>query len=57
MSGAPGKASFNKWGGLVGFGAGRKRLIIASLALLIFIVAFIVVINFTPDNKVNDHIK
>ena len=52
MDGTHDKPEFNKWGGLLSFGAGRKRLIIAFCALSIMIIAMVVVIKLTPENEV-----
>ena len=48
------KPDINKWGGIFSFGAGRKRLIIASCALLLMIGAFCIafVIKWDKSDEV-----
>ena len=45
------KPDIDKWGGLFSFGAGRKRLIIASCALLLMIGAFCIAFVIKWDKK------
>ena len=54
MAETPKKPGINKWGGILSFGAGRKRLIIASCALLLMIGAFCIafVIKWDKTDKV-----
>ena len=54
MAETPKKPDINKWGGLLSFGAGRKRLIIASCALLLMIGAFCIafVIKWDTSDEV-----
>ena len=52
MNDTPNEPKFNKWGGLLHFGAGRKRLVIAFCALSIMIIAMVLVIKFSPEKKV-----
>ena len=47
MDGTHDKPEFNKWGGLLSFGAGRKRLIIAFCALSIMIKARLATLRIT----------
>ena len=44
---------FDKWGGCFGFGAGRKRLLIAFCALSILIIVSIIILLLKSDDKVN----
>ena len=41
----------SKWGKLIGFGTGRKRLIIAGLALTAILIVFVVVIATSAPRK------
>ena len=43
---------FDKWGGLLHFGAGRKRLIVAVCALSIMVIVLVIVIKFAPESTV-----
>ena len=55
MPETPKKPDIDKWGGLFSFGAGRKRLIIASCALLLMIGAFCIafVIKWDKNDEVS----
>ena len=46
------KTIFDKWGGCFGFGAGRKRLLIAVCALSILIIVCIIILLLKSDDKV-----
>ena len=54
MTETPKKPEIDKWGGVLSFGRGRKRLIIALCALLLMIGAFCIafVIKWSKTNKV-----
>ena len=54
MDDSTNKPELNKWGGLLRFGAGRKRLIIAFCALSMMVIAMIVVIKWTPETEVRE---
>ena len=47
------KTVFDKWGGCFGFGAGRKRLLIAFCALSILIIVSIMILLLKSDDKVS----
>ena len=47
------KTIFDKWGGCFGFGAGRKRLLIAVCSLSILIIVSIIILLLKSDDKVS----
>ena len=47
------KAIFDKWGGCFGFGAGRKRLLIAVFPLSILIIVSIIILLLKSEDKVS----
>ena len=47
------KTIFDKWGGCFGFGAGRKRLLIAFCALSILIIVSIIILLLKSDDTVS----
>ena len=47
------KTVLDKWGGCFGFGAGRKRLLIAFCALSILIIVSIIVLLLKSEDKVS----
>ena len=47
------KTIFDKWGGCFGFGAGRKRLLIAFCAISILILVSIIILLLKSDDKVS----
>ena len=52
MDNPPTKPSFNKWGKIIGFGTGRKRILIATSALIVFALVFVVAITLTKNIEV-----
>ena len=46
------KTIFDKWGGCFGFGAGRKRLLIAVCALSTLIIVSIIILLLKSNDKV-----
>ena len=47
------KTIFDKWGGCFGFGAGRKRLLIAVFPLSILIIVSIIILLLKSEDKVS----